>query len=617
VLTSFPTDDLEWSVLASTYGTPDAERILPTFEQYTGLAYMGNSVLFAVIGRRLNLFSDATFKFRSLSDKHLFGSPELAKLETPWPNGSTGELLARMEQDVSLAGNAYIRDAGDRLERLRPDWVTIVSHVTSDPLGRKVREVLGYWYQPVGDPERGDEYYTVDEVAHWSPIPDPLANFRGMSWMTPVIREINADFAMTAHRDAFFRNAATPNTVIRYTNRLKPETLDRIRASVAARHAGSENAFGTMILDEGADLTVVGDRMQGSAFVEIQAVGETRIANAAGVPGIVVGLREGRQTGAPGEYADAMRGFADATMRPNWRTACAALAKLVKVSAGAQLWYDTTDISALRQGEKDQADTMSTQASTANTLMMAGYEPDTIMPAIYAGDLTLLKHTGNMSVQMQPADGSPPPGTPGAPGKPKGAPRPASGAGGSLGALSTLGGGSRADSADVPTGAMVALVPTEADAQRLAVPDGELAEDLHVTLLFLGEASSLDAADETAVIDAVRQAAADMDAFTADGFSVSLFNPTAADKSPCIVLGLSGDDLGEAHDDIEHAVTGALESTGNLLIPQKKPWHAHLTLVYSDDDSLVGTLKDRTGPVTFDRIRCAFGGRITDIPLGG
>jgi hypothetical protein len=30
-------------------------------------------------------------------------------------------------------------------------------------------------------------------VAHWSPIPDPLANFRGMSWLTPVLREIDAD----------------------------------------------------------------------------------------------------------------------------------------------------------------------------------------------------------------------------------------------------------------------------------------------------------------------------------------------------------------------------------------------------------------------------------------
>ena len=39
------------------------------------------------------------------------------------------ERLARMEQDVSLAGNSYTwaPPGEDRLVRLRPDWVTIVS----------------------------------------------------------------------------------------------------------------------------------------------------------------------------------------------------------------------------------------------------------------------------------------------------------------------------------------------------------------------------------------------------------------------------------------------------------------------------------------------------------
>jgi hypothetical protein len=60
------------------------------------------------------LFSEATFAFRDLTDKHLFGGYEtdgrtmgarlLRKLETPWPNGTTGELLARMIQDVDLRG---------------------------------------------------------------------------------------------------------------------------------------------------------------------------------------------------------------------------------------------------------------------------------------------------------------------------------------------------------------------------------------------------------------------------------------------------------------------------------------------------------------------------------
>src|SRR5258708_5068477 len=35
-------------------------------------------------------------------DKHLFGNTDLRILEEPWPDDSTGELMVRMEQDVSL-----------------------------------------------------------------------------------------------------------------------------------------------------------------------------------------------------------------------------------------------------------------------------------------------------------------------------------------------------------------------------------------------------------------------------------------------------------------------------------------------------------------------------------
>jgi len=96
-----------------------------------------------------------------------------------------------------------------------------------------------------------------------------------------------------------------------------------------------------------------------------------------------------------------MRRFADMTMRPNWRSACASLSKLVNVPADAELWYDTTDISALREGEKQRADTMQVLSSAASTLLMAGYEPASITAALTASDLSLLSHTGLLSVQLQ------------------------------------------------------------------------------------------------------------------------------------------------------------------------------------------------------------------------
>src|SRR3546814_18880675 len=105
-------------------------------------------------------------------------------LEEPWPNGTTRELLARMEQDVSLAGNFYaVREAG-RLRRLRPDWVSIV---LSAPAAEAVEsDVAGYVYSPGGKSGKGQpRASSVEEICNRSPLPDPDAPYRGMSWLTP------------------------------------------------------------------------------------------------------------------------------------------------------------------------------------------------------------------------------------------------------------------------------------------------------------------------------------------------------------------------------------------------------------------------------------------------
>lgn len=395
------------------YGEPNAETPFTTFAEYARGAYgaqgwPGNAIAFACVDRRMSVFGEATFKWRDLRDKHIYGTPELSKLEVPWPGGTTQDLLNRMEQDASLAGNAFVRDAGSRLERLRPDWVTIVSMITEDDRGDQIREVIGYVYDPQGeDGDRACAFYPVDEVAHWAPTPDPLANFRGMSWMTPVVREFVGDQRMSEYREKYFTNAATPNLVIKYSQKMAPERMERLRLAIAARHAGAENAFGTMVLDEGADLTIVGHDMVGSAFDALQAASETRVCMAAGVPPVVAGARQGLESSQIGEYQTALRAFADLKIRPNWRGACGKLQKLVSPPKYTQLWYDTTDVSALQQGEQDRAGTTSAQASTIVQLVMNGFTADSAKAAVVSGDMSLLVHTGAPSVQVQKQDGPP------------------------------------------------------------------------------------------------------------------------------------------------------------------------------------------------------------------
>jgi 2'-5' RNA ligase len=174
--------------------------------------------------------------------------------------------------------------------------------------------------------------------------------------------------------------------------------------------------------------------------------------------------------------------------------------------------------------------------------------------------------------------------------------------------------GSEAD--PVHTSATVALIPTADDAARLAVDGGEPADELHVTLAYLGDAADLGAQGQQDVIDAVSSAVNGLPIFDADIFSVNIFNPPsgstppdARDRSTCLVWGLSGDEIDAVHE----MVSGALAGVGST--EQHRPWHAHITAAFSDDMSLIPTLAERVGPVAFDRVRLAFAGAVIDIPL--
>lgn len=156
------------------------------------------------------------------------------------------------------------------------------------------------------------------------------------------------------------------------------------------------------------------------------------------------------------------------------------------------------------------------------------------------------------------------------------------------------------------SGAMVALIPAEDDAADLAVDGGEPVDQLHCTLLFLGDAADLDDETRADIVDQCRVIAAGWDPVEADGFAVAMFNPHG--DEPCVVLGLSGADLAAFYDQVSEAVDASPE--------QHRPWIPHLTLAYTDDAGLVPEVTDRCGLVMFDRLRVAYGDEHIDIPLG-
>lgn len=169
--------------------------------------------------------------------------------------------------------------------------------------------------------------------------------------------------------------------------------------------------------------------------------------------------------------------------------------------------------------------------------------------------------------------------------------------------------------ANILDGAMVALVPTAADVTRLAFEGGEPADQLHCTLAYLGDVSEIDQTERDAILKVAREVADQWgEPCVAEGFAVALFNPSS---EPCITLLCSGAMLAELGELARSSINDEVGLNAN----EHQPWIPHITLAYLEGDEAPGLLDmdmlaQATGPITFDRIRVAFGGEITDIPLG-
>ena len=83
----------------------NTEHSLTDFKSYVTDGYKRNGIIFACILVRMMLLSEVEFAYQDITTKRLTRNPTLSILRKPWPNGTTGDLVSRAEQDGSLAGN--------------------------------------------------------------------------------------------------------------------------------------------------------------------------------------------------------------------------------------------------------------------------------------------------------------------------------------------------------------------------------------------------------------------------------------------------------------------------------------------------------------------------------
>lgn len=281
---SFSYDGISYPLgLNTTWSSARAMEIAGTLPGYTA-AVRSTPPAFAAEMIRAMVLSQARFVWRnkttSKTPRRLWGNTALGLLENPWPGATTGELIARMEWHAGLAGNAFVANRGKRLRMLRPDWTALIfgsELEPEDPAHAIDGELLGYIYcnGGFGSSNRNDTVTLLPgEVAHWSPIPDPLNAGIGMSWITPALRDIQGDQLATAHKVKYFENGATPNLVVKGIPATTKTQFDELVDAMEERHTGTANAYRTLYLTLGADATVVGSNLKDLDLKGTQGAGE-------------------------------------------------------------------------------------------------------------------------------------------------------------------------------------------------------------------------------------------------------------------------------------------------------------------------------------------------------
>lgn len=377
-----------------------------SFEKLTALQGQANPIVAAAIHARVSVFSEVSLLWQPMSGGRpgrLFGNQDLAILEEPWAQATTGDLLARMLMDADLFGNSYWHRRGDSLVRLDPTRVMVITGSVSDQLTGKPygQQLLSYAFVD----EQGSELAIFEpaEVVHFKPIPDPDNAFRGRTWLSTVLKDVQADTQLSDYKTSYLKNAATPNLVVSFDPSITREAFETFTQKMDATHQGVENAFKTLYLGGGADVKVVGSNFEQLAIKATQGAGETRIAAAAGVPAPYLGISEGMQGSAltTGNYQAARRRYADGTIRPLWRSAAGALQVVLPRPQASRLWYDDRDVAFLQEDVKDAADIRMADAATIRQLVDGGFDPDSVVEAVNTGDMSLLTHSGKLSVQLQ------------------------------------------------------------------------------------------------------------------------------------------------------------------------------------------------------------------------
>lgn len=331
----------------------NGQPVYPTenLEQLVKAGYVKNSIASACINMIATSAPEAKLKvYRETSDGEIEVPDHwlIELIQHPNNHMSTFELWELTHIYLNTGGVAYwelVRPTRNpsapviEVLPLRPDRMKVIPD--------RKEYIGGYQYEVNGQ----SIIYEPWEILAF-PLPNPIDEFRPLSPLARVARELGIDNETTDFTKTFFENNAVPGGILSTDQQLMEEESDRIELRWWQRFRGRRRGR-IAVLGKGATYQQLSMSFKEMEFESLRAFTETRICAAFGVDPVLlpswVGIRYG---GKYSNYAEARRHLWDETIIPALRRIETKITTLLEEGLVAK--FDVSKVQALQENENDK-----------------------------------------------------------------------------------------------------------------------------------------------------------------------------------------------------------------------------------------------------------------------
>ncbi len=269
-----------------------------TPRQYTSLVtegYQNNVIVFRCVNLIARNVAMPPWLLYDAHDHEIERHPLLALINTPNPLQNRGAFTEALVSYLLLAGNAYIEAVGDNghvkeLHLLRPDRVQIIPGEQGLPQAYVYQINNKKRFIPV-DQDTGASSLLHLKLFH------PLNDWYGMSPIEAAAAAIDQHNAVSSHNLALLQNGGRPSGALmvkssegRPGGSLTAIQRTTLKQELSHLYEGVQNAGRLMVLEGDLEWKEMGLTPKDLDFVEGKHLSAREIAQAYGVPSMLVGV---------------------------------------------------------------------------------------------------------------------------------------------------------------------------------------------------------------------------------------------------------------------------------------------------------------------------------------